>query len=280
MSVYDFFEEQEQSQLNDLKKAKRDLCLLTHKDKTDDELHAILEHNSVAIYTLDKADAYAALGESEACNEILAKRAQLQNYKFNEELNMMFALQNWEEANVARRKKAIMNLLAATSYHGQLVTAVLEEEDGLTAEEIRNWADELAAMDDDEYKKLLDNLDKERVLFLDNDGKYYLLSLCTADLFPTNPSLWLEYHHCFGYGKFLQHMVATRKPLTERDWIEISGSYFNKRDLEENPKKAYQNVKKNYLDSYVKDGALSVTPIPDSDLNYYYFTMLGEWEGE
>ena len=263
-----------------IRESTKRTCLMTHKNKTDEELMEIVNHNSVAIYSQDDLETYKTVGETEACVELLKQRREQREYKNAEEESLWGSLQHWEEANDARRKKAITRLPHATSYHGQLVAAVLEEEEGLTAEEIRKWSDELTTMNDKEYHRLLEGLCREDIVYYDEDDKYYILSLCTPDLFPSNPSLWLEYHHCYGYGKFLQHMVATRKPLTERDWIEISGSYFNKRDLEENPKKAYQNVKKNYLDSYVKDGALSVTPIPDSDLNYYYFTMLGEWEGE
>lgn len=132
---------------NQAKASQKNICLITHKDKTDDELRAILNHNAVAIYNQEGLDAYKTLGESEACSELLKQRQEKTAYRESEELGLTDALKYWEKANITRRKKAILNLPAATSYYGQLVVAILEEEE-LTAEEIRQWSDELTAMSD------------------------------------------------------------------------------------------------------------------------------------
>lgn len=267
----------------------KEYFLRWHKDKTVAELRVIMEHNAAAIYSQNEEGARMLLAESQACAELVQKKNAASDYIETEEMNRAYSLPTWERANDARRKKAVHNLPAATSYRGQLVIAVLEEEDNLTAEEIRQWSDELSAMDNDEYKKLLDALCGEEILYCTNDSKYAILSFCSPDLQRTNPMLWLKlnlkdrtWKNGLLEGKeweFFQRMIDTKKPVTEVDWIECTWIDYRKKQIPDNPKFHYGRAKSE-LSEFVEDGILSITPISDSDLNYYYFTMLGEKEGK
>ena len=269
----------------------KEYFLRWHKDKTVAELRAIMNHNSAAIYSQDAEGAQTLLAESRACQELIRQKEEAASYMQQEEMIQKEFLPVWENANDARRRKAILNLPAATSYCGQLVAAVLEEEDGLTAEEIRQWSDDLTSMEDAEYKKLLADLCKEEILYCTTEGKYFLLSLCTSDLWRTNPMLWVtrqrfdyigaEIYHIKKENDrvFFQRMIESGKPATEIDWIECVWTDYRKKNVPENPQFSYGRAKEE-LSKLVEAGILSITRVPRSDLNYYYFTMLGEKGGE
>jgi len=90
---------------------------------------------------------------------------------------------SWLPAQNDFRQKAVLNIPNAVSPNGQLVAAILEEEDGLTAEEIHCWCDELNAFDIADFQQLLDGLESEKVLSKDKNEKYHLEQLCTPDLY-------------------------------------------------------------------------------------------------
>lgn len=269
----------------------KEFFLRMHKDKSVDELRVIVHHNSAAIYSVDADGAKTLLAESEACAELLKQKTDAAAYMQQENINRMYSLNEWEKANSARRKKAILNLPAGTSYNGQLVVAVLDDAaESLTAAEIRQWSDELTAIEDGEYQKLLNALCNEEVLCCTQDGKYSILSFCTPDLQRTNAMLWLKKR--LNYDKdsyiysedkkklaFFQRIIDTKQPVTEVDWIECTWIDYRKKQVADNPQFHYGRAA-HELSEFVKNGVLSITPIRDSDLHYYYFTMLGEKEGE
>ena len=268
----------------------KEYFLRSYKDKTVAELRVILDQSVAARYSQDEEGARLLLAKAEACAELINKKNEAANYIEKEELNRTYSLSEWERANSARRKKAISNLPAATSYHGQLVVAVLGEEDFLTAEEIRQWSDELATMGAGEYHKLLKALCDEEILCCTEDGKYSILSFCTPDLMRTDPMQWLKQRHVCTDDrikmlkeeaelKFWQHMIKKGEPCTEVDWIECTWINYRKNQVADNPQFHYGRAA-HELSEFVKNGVLSITPIDDSDLHYYYFTMLGEKEGE
>lgn len=263
-----------------LKSAQKEACLDLYEEKTDSELEAIIRHNAFAIISQTASAAAVTAGESEACSEILEKRKAKQDYESRTQEALRVASSTWESAVNTRRKNAILNLSAATSYHGQLIAAVLDETDNLTAQEIRQWADELTSLTDSDYNALLEDLIEEKVLLVNDEGRYSLLSLCTPELFPSNPMHWAKMHsEWFGSAerKFIQHIIDTGKPATEADWIEITWSNVMKENYASKPKTAYSRAK-NELRTPVNSGVLSCYPISNTDLNYYYFTMLGEKE--
>lgn len=258
-----------------------------HKDKSDAELEKIAMHNAVAIQTTsDLIESSKMLGELKGCKEIQRWRAEEMERKLLEASSIGRASASWLLGQHDRKKKAVLNLPVATSYHGQLIAAILDEEDDLTAEEIRQWSDELAAMDNKEYKKLLAALVDENILYINNNGNYSLLTLCTSDLFPTDPLLFIEkvcdHYIDFDVQKFLEFLAEKKMPATENEWMEINEPYKERSPYKwdnDNFERAFR-AGKNKLQQCVKEGILSMTPVPDTKLNCYYFTMLGEMEGE
>ncbi len=85
-------------------------------------------------------------------------------------------------------KKAYLNLKAAFTPNGQLVAAILEEENSLTESEIHNWCDELQEIDDNEFHELLQNLVDDGVIGkveaddVVPEEKYQLLRMCLKSL--------------------------------------------------------------------------------------------------
>ena len=167
--------------------------LKLHADKSDEELFAIINHNhAIIMATQDSAQAANLLGELQACKEIIDRRI-LRSNRIDEDRDAISkAIPLWQKELSSRKLNAIGNLPAAASYYGQLVTAVLEEEDGLTASEIRQWSEDLIAMDDKQFAKLLENLGQEQVIVKESGNKFYLLGICTGDLFPLNPQKWVD----------------------------------------------------------------------------------------
>ena len=173
--------------------------------------------------------------------------------------------------------------ISNTSHRAKI--AVLAEENGLKAEEIQKWADDLSAMNPQEYRALLDNLVSENILRINNNGGYSLLTQCTPDLFPSDPLNYIkQIHRYIDYRlqAFLESIAKTGKPATENDWLELQGDYQTKRSPVEFDQQGFErNFKtaKRKLREYAAEGILSITPIPGTDLNFYDFAMLGEREG-
>lgn len=278
--------------LDGLRKSCKTTALQVHQDKSDEDLRKIINQNAFnAQLTNDQIELTRLCGEIDGCKEILEWRKNEGKQKEDEAYAIKKAQRDWPSTVAHRRKKAILNLPVATSYYGQLVAAILDDaEHSLSATEIRQWSDELVAMNDSEYKKLLDDLCSEEILYRTNDDMYAILSLCTPDLFPTNPQLWMQVHgpHANYYtdSKFLQYLLETGRPATELDWIDLqpnAAHLYTPAPGKISPrtwKDSYKNIRNSYLNTYLRDRVLSATPIPGTDLNYYYFVMLGEKEGE
>lgn len=78
--------------------------------------------------------------------------------------------------------QSYLSLKEAYTPNGQLIAAILEDEDGKTLEEIMNWSDETLVFEQGELLVLLNNLIDDGVIELQNDGKYYLLRTCDSSL--------------------------------------------------------------------------------------------------
>lgn len=286
------------SEIDKLVEVCLDKATREHCNKSEAELNQIVQHNYLAIHsTNDEIEAAKMLGEMKGCQEILRWRKEEEERILNEEMAIGAASADWLLGLQDRKKKAAHNLPAATSYHGQLVAAILDEEDNLTAEGIRQWADELVAMDDEEYKKLLDALVDENILYINNDGNYSLLTLCTPNLFPTDQLKFLKILHPNLFvdtelsgilaerrrapEKFLRRL-AKKSYVTEKDWMEITKPHDKRSPYKfdnDRYERAFRSGKRE-LKELVDKGILRMTPIPDTELNLYYFAMLGEKEGE
>ena len=69
-----------------------------------------------------------------------------------------------------KKEGRFLRLKNAASPNGQLVAAILEDEDGKTAEELAGWCDELAEIPDEKFSELLEGLITEGFLEKD-DGR-------------------------------------------------------------------------------------------------------------
>jgi len=158
-----------------------------YKSKGDNELHTIVSSNASQIALMSAtgtsvAQADMLLAQMEAANRITYLRTE----KKKAEINALIEFRNTLEI---RKKKAILNLKAAASSNGQLITAILEDEDGKTADEFMDW-EELAELGEDGIKALLDELCKEGMIEIRDDGKYYLLEVLNVSLIPRDIVRW------------------------------------------------------------------------------------------
>jgi len=163
-----------------IRSSSRDLALIQHAEKSDDELQQIVVNNSRIIRGLPQTqsgnlEAEKLLGEAEGCNEILSRRR-------NARLEAENKQKEWK-ANAEKRKiDALLNLRAALTPNGQLVQAILEDEESLSQEELSGWCDELGMLEDGELAKLLEDLTADGVLYVSDDKRYSLRVLCENDL--------------------------------------------------------------------------------------------------
>ena len=158
-------------------------------------------------------------------------------------------------------KQAYVNLKAAFTPNGQLVAAILEEEDCLTESEIHSWCDELQAIDDDEFHELLQDLVDDGVIgkmatdYLVPEERYQLLRLCFK-------SLGFEYSQKVTYTSWLKKILPHKYPekdftkffdfsshiLKELDWEKETfypEDLFWKMDLEVKPSSYFETPEEN-----------------------------------
>ena len=150
--------------------------------KSDEELRQIVLNNQQKIAAIPQNASGALLTQGEQflaemkfCTKLLKSRQK--------------AREAWKNQLTERRKAAVLNLKTAVSPNGQLIAAILEDEDGKTEAEISAWCDELAAMEDSELADLLAALMNEGVLEM-RDNRYFLRCVCTETLFPEYPADW------------------------------------------------------------------------------------------
>jgi hypothetical protein len=280
-------------------RAEIDSFKLLHADKGDLELRAIALGNIEKINALPSssspsmvAQAQLWLAETTACNEIIERRKKDKEAKQN-------ALETWQLTIENKAESNILNLPAASSANGQLIAAILEDEDGLTAEEITGWCEELTLLGLEECKKLLDQLVAEDILELGKDQKYYLLNICTPSLFPSDAGLesWMQRH--FKRHPELETYTAKLIIAVIHFYFRFLKEAFTKEDLVER----IQNISTKDLKVLIADypfvvgiGSVSAALENASILttlrqlsryrmisyttingyNFYYFRMLGE----
>lgn len=274
-----------------LREDSKHTYLLCHDRKTDDELFAIVSNNLAAISYSDYYTAQRLFGEIDACQQILDNRTKKAEAAMEEDYAILEAISNWELSLHERRQNAIFNLPAARSYLGQLVASVLAEEDGLTAEEICKWAEELAALPEATYQQLLKDLASEGIL-AEKEGKYYLLTTCDETLFPPDPIAWAkrkaeEYNAGKEANKqttlsenqlrFLALLISNNHPATEYDWFENIERPIITSIKEMKERRRPRAIGE--LNRLRPMGILQTTSIPGTTCKLYYFKMLGEVDG-
>ncbi len=158
-----------------------------YRKKSDIELSMIVSSTASQIGLMDAAGTSVAQAEElfakmEAANRITSQREAKRQAVVN-------AKREYDNTLEARKKKAILNLRTAASYNGQLIIAILEDEDGKSKDDFFDW-EELSELGEDGIKKILSELCKEGMIELRDDGKYYLLEILNTSLIPHDIVKW------------------------------------------------------------------------------------------
>ena len=166
---------------------------MLYRSKGDYELRAIISANASKIAFMSVAEISAGAGnilmaEVEAAKRILDQRARKKKAEDA-------AIENYRKTVSVRRKTAILNLKAAASENGQLVTAILEDEDGKTVEDFMDW-EEFSDLGREELELFLNELCKEGMIEHREDGRYYLLEILTDHMLPQNIEKWAMRKAC------------------------------------------------------------------------------------
>ena len=280
------YSKEDMQRIEHLRHQWRNQLLYSYKNKPDEELKAIINHNGRAIHSQDLVEASKSLAEMEACNILLKQRAEDRLAQASARLEEQQALEKamvaWNNNISLRKMNAILNLPVATSYHGQLVAAVLSEEDGLTVNEICQWSAELSALKRVELDKVIKGLVNEGIIVIDQAERCWLLTICDKSLFPVDAVQWAKKKYQHERNRelhetqlnFVVALAANNGPLTEYDWLKISGAL---KELEQAKQTKYSSTSRiTKLTFLVDAGILSVTPVQNSNCNLYYFPMLGE----
>ncbi|MCQ2467687.1 MAG: hypothetical protein MJ166_09235 [Clostridia bacterium] len=165
-----------------LRQLSAEYALKKYKDCSDEELDKMIMDrfmlSASLLYSDDEKHQiqyYEIMGEIDACSEILSERKKAKDRE-------VAKIESWLKDKNQRKIYAFKKLEYSVSPNGQLVASILEENlNGLRADEIRAWYDELLALNDDEYQVLLDALVDEGVLeYLDE--KYFLFRICDKSL--------------------------------------------------------------------------------------------------
>ena len=128
---------------------------------------------------------YKAVGISNVCKKLLNEKKDWKKRCVDARAELTSKMQRW-------RHEYILNLKAAASANGQLIAAVLEEEDGLTTDQIGSWCEELEMLSSDALDSLLHELCLERIIKRDNEGKYHLRYILNEDLKAVPETEWIK----------------------------------------------------------------------------------------
>ena len=144
--------------LRNLRESSRELALMDLQDKSINELREVMLKDLSLVSGLPSTqsgalEGYKLLGEADACRDLIAHHEEIRKLKTE-----------WKDAAKQRAARAITNMPNAITYEGQLVASILEEENGLAADEIACYTDELAAMDEEAFIKLLAGLAAEGII--------------------------------------------------------------------------------------------------------------------
>lgn len=176
------------SERDRLEKAAYDLAMLQNLHKTDEELRNIVMYNAQKIVAMPQTqsgllEATKLLGEQKACNELLKDRE-------NNREEIVKAKKQYNESKDGKLLEYVLNLPTAVTPNGQLVAAILEDEDGLTKEDLHNWCEEFEQLSDEEFDSLINGLVAERIISK-KDNVYKLQAICGKNLTADNPYTWM-----------------------------------------------------------------------------------------
>lgn len=260
------------------------MALMMYQEKSDEELDALMYQHYRKISQLPMTpDGHAEMerltGEMEAIKEILALRE-----KYRENLSAM--IERWTKDLPARKRAAVLHLPNAVSPNGQLVAAILEDEDGKSADELAGWCDELAALDAESFQALLDGLVQEKILTRDDSGLYHLQNICDERMQVDTERILAARKGDYEARKLpsmrllLQMMRDRQVPLCQEDLIALLPSYSGK--IERDPRLRGADISKLSVESLLwsmeRLGLITERfryNVVKSE-TYYTITMLGE----
>ena len=179
-----------------LQSSSKRLGKMTHKDDSDEHLREIVTRNLSAAAGMPNTEdgiieSYKLLGEAEACSELLSEREEKRE-------RVRDAAEKWKRDLPGKKEGRFLRLKNAASPNGQLVAAILEDEDGKTAEELAGWCDELAEIPDEKFSELLEGLITEGFLEKDDKNRYHLLGICTEDPFLSPEAVEARLNRLYG----------------------------------------------------------------------------------
>ncbi len=205
---------------------------IQHEHDSDEQLQRFILDNMGVVSSMPAsrvAEGYKLLGEIDACNEILKERKEKRERAEKAKKDYMASLER-------RRDDALLTLKAAATPNGQLVAAILEDEDGKTAEELAGWCDELASLDEAEFRALLDDLVGDGILERKaEEQKYYLRVLCTEKV-QWDAEAAIRYITGHFDGKrdslarsvcldIVEHLQIQAEPLSAERCVELDKEY-------------------------------------------------------
>ena len=258
-----------------IKDAAKALGLIQHKDKSDSELQQIILNNARLVAGIGTdpssiSQGYRLMGESEACNELLAQRnAERERIKTGKE--------KWVEELQKRKDDALLSLRAAATPNGQLVQAILEDEDSLSQMELAGWCDELASLDDEELTKLLKDLVEDGVLASSGkDGRYRLRVVCDANQQWSSDNSIRAISHSAMRNKELAMKImllldAEEEPMCAEDCAAAQEWFPDAEDTESVGKYSFDSAMREMM----KEGILTRVFIVGSN-SYYAPAIIGE----
>ena len=273
-----------QSQLDLLRANAKKLGKMEHKNDTDARLQEIVVRNSSAIDGMPQTDSgiiesYKLMGEMEACSELLSERNEKKNRIAN-------AARDWNRKRDKNKKERFLALKNAASPNGQLVAAILEDEDGLNKEGIAGWCDELAELPEEDLRSLLAGLVEEGFLEKDDDGRYHLLGICTEDPVLSPEMAELRADRLYGDDeeerdnarRVLYVLQKENKPLSPQDCLDLFGKYDA---LQTEPRFLHANRDPSEFDvrwtmKYLAEHGILSREYAVEGADYYWFAMLGK----
>lgn len=271
------------SSLEALKWTARDTAKITHRNDTDEQLRATVVRCARLAATSPMTqegllEAYKLMGEMEGCNALLEERRAARDALSAKKLE-------WRKERRKREDAALLALETAVSPNGQLVAAILEEENELPREQLRVWCDELAALDDESFEALMDGLEKEGVVQEEGDS-YQLIAVCKEDLTWDREAIERCIREEFSYSDetagnalLIVHLLEKAgEPLSREDILRLIGE--EREVLALDPRLAPGLEMSEYAPSWImerlaKAGALSKEYSHDGK-DYYWFSLVGE----
>ncbi|MBR5093779.1 MAG: hypothetical protein IK095_01665 [Oscillospiraceae bacterium] len=215
-----------ESSLQSLKQTVKETAMIAHRNDTDEQLREVVVRNSRLIATISNTqqgiiEGYKLMGEMEGCSALLDQRRQ-KRAALSQKKN------SWHKERAAREDAVLLALESAVSPNGQLLAAILEDEGDLPRERLRVWCDELAALDDESFDKLLTGLVQEGIV-REEDGAYSLICPLTEDMTWTPDAIereirktWSGNEEEAANARLIVHLMQREgEPLSKADVIRL-----------------------------------------------------------